>query len=102
MDGSGGRKGSNRRRRRCGWSVVQIDELGRAVGVLSSSLGVKLQTVPRSELQAVLKALKSIPGDLAAWPDCKYVVGDFRNLRAPLPKPHRTVWIEARRKSGRT
>ena len=42
---------------------MQVDELGRAVGVLSGSLGGILQTAPRSDLQAVIKALKSIGVD---------------------------------------
>ena len=38
-DGSGGSTGSDRRRRRCGWSVVQVDEAGKAFGVLTGNIG---------------------------------------------------------------
>jgi len=100
-DGSGGSTGSDRRRRRCGWSVVQIDESGRAIGILTGSIGGPIQTVPRAELVAVIKALDNIPDDMTLWSDCKYVVDGMHKLQfrpdKPLPKKNRTLWIEARR-----
>ena len=45
-DGSGGSTGSDRRRRRCGWSVVQVDEEGKALGILTGNIGGPLQTGP--------------------------------------------------------
>ena len=64
---------------------------------MSGSLGGPLQTVPRAELKAVIKALKAIPGDMTLWSDCKYVVGGFPNIDGPLPKLNRSLWIEARK-----
>ena len=45
-DVSGGSTGSDRRRRRCGWSVVQVDAEGKALGVLTGNIGGPLQTAP--------------------------------------------------------
>ena len=100
-DGSGGSTGSDRRRRRCGWSVVQVDEEGKALGILTGNIWGPLQTVPRAELIAVIRALKSITGEMTLWSDCKYVVDGMHKIQfrptLPLPKKNRTLWIDARK-----
>ena len=68
-DGSGGKHSSDRRLRRCGWSVCHVapggllevaDLLGGVYGTLESHL----QTVPRAELWAAIVAINISTGNI--------------------------------------
>jgi len=78
-----------------------VDEAGKALCILTGNSGGPLQTVPRAELIAVIRALKSITGEMTLWSDCKYVVDGMHKIQyrptLPLPKKNRTPWIDARK-----
>ena len=81
--------------------MVQVDENGKAIGILTGNIWGPLQTVPRAELIAVIRSLKSITGVMTLWSDCKYVVDGMHKIQYRptlfLPKKNRTLWIDARR-----
>ena len=77
-DGSGGKKGSDPRLRRCGWGVVRLnlDDPGNpslACGAFGPLPG-PLQTVPRSEIFAAIQVLDLVHGAVIIYSDCEYFV----------------------------
>jgi len=78
LDGSGGEHTSSKRLRRCGWAVVHM--VGeQPVGGMSGALPGVSQTVPRSELLALVQLLEDHGPEIARSgagivSDCAYVV----------------------------
>ena len=75
-DGSGGRYTSDKDLRRCGWSAVQLDDLlpAKEWKWIAAPLAGMKQTVPRSELMAVIAVAENLDGDVELWSDCKTIV----------------------------
>jgi len=70
-DGSGGPNSRDPRLRRVGWGAVVSN--GRLEPIAWASGGVEgPQTVPRSELQAVLWLVSHTSGDVVVYVDAKY------------------------------
>jgi len=74
---------------RIGWAEIVSYA---AIGILTGNIGGPLQTVPRAELIAVIRALKSITGVMTPWSDCKYVVDGMHKIqyRPTLSLPKKT------------
>ena len=96
-DGSGGRNTKDPRRRRCGWSIAQLQghsqsqyergerteepEIRRAAW---GTLPGERQTVPRAELQAVIELLErtaETTDKVTLWVDCEYVRSGMQKVK---------------------
>ena len=89
LDGSGGERTSDPRLRRCGWAAVHMCH-GQVIGSLHGILPGPFQTVPRSELLALVALVEEIGPQLAATAaplasDCAYVVNGV--TRRPTATP---------------
>lgn len=100
-DGSGGEFSSDRRLRRCGWSVAFVNGTP-ADGALPTfrcgaygTVNDYMQTVNRAELLATVQAmfLSKPDEELHIWTDSKFVVrGHFKGKDATKNAHHADVW----------
>ena len=97
-DGSGGARTKDKRLRRCGWSAITADLTDPLAPELTSGFFGPLagpeQSVPRSELHAVLFVLEATQ-DKEVWvvSDSKYVVDLARSRRSKsLQAPNGDLW----------
>ena len=95
-DGSGGGRSADPILRRCGWGFVGLDGLVPCFGMGGGLPGPR-QTVPRSELYAVISLLRRRPENSTTriGVDCKYIVlGHSRSSETVALRDHADLWEE--------
>ena len=80
-DGSGGTHTADPRLRRVGWSWCLLGPDHQVTLWARGGLAGPRQTVPRSEIYALLHLATHTDGDILVYSDCKNAVDTYRNLQ---------------------
>ena len=80
-DGNGGYWSADGELRRCGWAAVMLDASGQPKDWkwIAGPLAGTVQTVPRSEIYAVLMVIEHAEGDCHVWTDHENIVTTINN-----------------------
>ena len=94
-DGSGGLFSSDPRLRRCGCGCIVLDrELMAPIGGAAFPLAGPIQTVPRSELSALIFVASRTRGAAPAFIDARYVVGGLARGCGARHRKNQDLWAK--------